>query len=133
MKFYIAASFFKKDLVKDVFKLLKKSNHTVTVDWTKHSGVKLPLRDHKKKLVTKYATRDEKGVNDADVFVLLSEPSAGRAMYVELGIAISNYEQNRKPLVYVVGKRTNQSIFYYHPAVKRKNSMHEVLEEIKKL
>ncbi|MBI5806226.1 hypothetical protein HZA73_09285 [candidate division TA06 bacterium] len=58
-----------------------------------------------------------KGIRNCDVFIILSMPVDGRAKYVELGAAISSFLEKGQPLIYVLGEKTDQSVFYYHPAV----------------
>ena len=77
-----------------------------------------------------YAERDFAGVVAADAFVLLAEPVEGQAKYVELGIALHANTVAGRPLVYVVGRDTNESIFFFHPAVRRRRSIGAVLAEI---
>jgi hypothetical protein len=130
MKFYIAAYVREKKRVADIYKQLKENGHRVTVEWTKGKPITIKNRDRKRQEIQKIAVRDIGGVLQSDVFVLLSEPVAGRAKYVELGAAIAHNLIKGRPKIYVLGKKTNQSVFYYHPAVKRITSFDEVLNEI---
>lgn len=69
-------------------------------------------------------------MRECDVFILLSDGPAGTGRYVELGAAIQSQPESQKPLIYVVGERNMDSIFYFHPTVKRRGTIEEVLEEI---
>jgi hypothetical protein len=130
MKFYIAAYVGEKKRVTGIYKLLKKNGHQVTVEWTRGKPIAIKNRDRKPQKIQKIAVRDIGGVFQCDVFVLLSEPVAGRAKYVELGAAIAHNLIKGRPKIYILGKKTNQSVFYYHPAVKRVTSFDEILNEI---
>ena len=132
MKFYIAAHFSQKQRVIDIFNLLKSNGHEITVDWTRHEGVSFELRKAKSEIVQEYARKDAEGIRNSDVFVLLSEPAEGRAKYAELCIAIASYLEHSKPGVYVVGEDVTHSIFFFHPAVKQRQSFEEVLNEVNK-
>jgi hypothetical protein len=111
MKVYVAAGFLEKASVRAVHRRLHERGHAVTVDWTEHAGVELPERERQAATVAGYAGRDFAGVAAADVFILLAEPAAGRAEYVELGIALHANAVAGTPLVYVVGEDSNESIF----------------------
>jgi len=84
-------------------------------------------RLEKKEYVQALASRDFQGVRECDVFILLSEPVEGRSMYVELGLALSMHEATGRPQVFVVGATNDQSIFYFHPAVRCLRTLDEVL------
>lgn len=130
MKFYIASHFSQKQRVRDLFTLLQSHGHEVTVDWTQHEGVSFEEREAKSEIIREYARKDTEGVRGCDVFVLLSQPADGRAKYAELGVAIASYLDHNKPEVYVVGEDVTHSIFFFHPAVKQRQSFEEVLNEV---
>jgi len=128
MKFYVASSIANKAEVQDVFSALKTKGHEVTTDWTLTDEIPEDVRGLKRDYTRSIAKRDFEGIRECDVFVLLSKPSEGRSMYVELGLAIAMYEARGKPLVFVVGPDNNESVFYLHPAVQRVGTLEEILE-----
>jgi hypothetical protein len=130
MKFYIAAYIREKPRVKEIFRLLRGHGHEITVDWTKGRVTSIRNRDQDPKRIREIAVRDMNGVRNCDVFIILSSPVDGRAKYVELGAAISSFLEKGKPRVFVLGAITNQSVFYFHPAVKRVRTMEEIIREI---
>jgi len=130
MKFYVASSISNKAAVQHAFASLRSAGHEVTTDWTLTDDVPEAEREAKRDYVRSVVKRDFEGILEADVFLLLSEPSEGRSMYVELGIAIAMYDVARRPLVFVVGPRTNHAAFYFHPSVQRVNSIDEVFERV---
>ncbi len=67
MKFYSAARFGEKEVVRQIYGLLQRLGHEVTADWTAH----IPVSPYDKnvELVTSYASKDMKGVLDSEVFV----------------------------------------------------------------
>jgi|GEM_PF-371822 len=127
MKFYIAAYIRKKKLVQEICRSLELLGHKITVDWTKNEAPKLNDRSTFYKDVRRVAVRDMKGVLECDIFIILSDPVHGRAKYAELGAAIASFETSGRPLIYVLGKTSDQTIFYYHPAVKRVKTLEEII------
>lgn len=128
MKFYVASSINNKNEVQDVFDALKTKGHEVTTDWTLTDDIPQGLRGSKRDYVRSIAKRDFEGIRECDVFILISKPSEGRSMYVELGLAIAMHEATGKPSVFVVGPDNNESVFYFHPGVQCVGSLDEVLE-----
>ncbi len=128
MKWYIAARFDEKEKVREIHQLLAVYGHTITSDWTVH----LPIKpyDHHERESREYSLADIDGVRESDIFVLLSD-DAGTGMYVELGTAIASHLTFGKPLIYVVGEHSSRSMFYFHPSVKRRKTIEDVLGEIK--
>ncbi|MDP2807530.1 MAG: hypothetical protein Q8O74_05265 [bacterium] len=129
MKFYIAAYVREKTRVKEIFRVLRKAGHEITVDWTNGRVISIQNRDKDPKQIQGIAVRDMNGARNCDVFIILSTPVNGRAKYVELGAAISSFLEKGRPLVYVLGEKTDQSVFYYHPAVNRVRSLEEIIND----
>ena len=129
MKFYVASAIKNKDSVQGIFDHLKANGHEVTADWTLTDDIPESVRDQKQEYVRSIAKRDFEGIRECDVFVLLSDPREGRSMYVELGIAIAMLEAKGKPKVFIVGPENNESVFYFHPLVRRVESWDDVLED----
>ena len=127
MKFYVASSIKNKDSVQDVFDDLKAKGHEVTTDWTLTDDIPEEERSCKRDYLRSIAKRDFEGIRECDIFVLLSKPSEGRSMYVELGLALAMHETIGKPSVFVVGRDNNESVFYFHPAVQCVGSLDKVL------
>ena len=127
MRFYVASCITNKDQVRDLFHSLEQAGHSVTVDWTETDTV--PERDRNNEVdhIRAIAKRDFDGILNCDGFILLSDPSEGRSMYVELGLAIALHASTGKPSVFVLGEANDQSVFYYHPAVRRVASVEEIL------
>lgn len=127
MKFYIAAYIRKKKLVQEICRSLEQAGHKITVDWTKDEAPKLKDRSIFFKDVRRVAVRDMKGVLDCDIFIILSDPVHGRAKYAELGAAIASFEKSGRPLIYALGKTSDQTVFYYHPAVNRVKTLDDIV------
>lgn len=130
MKFYIASNINNKDKVQEVFDTLQAKGHEVTTDWTLTDDIPEDARGYKRDYIRSIAKRDFEGIRECDVFVLLSKPSEGRSMYVELGLAIAIQEATGNPLVFVVGPDNNESVFYFYPSVQCVSSLDEVLDRV---
>ncbi|MBS3172357.1 hypothetical protein J4438_02145 [Candidatus Woesearchaeota archaeon] len=128
MKFYIAAKFELKEQVREIYGILHNLGHEITLDWTTH----LPIKPYgqNQEIAKKYTAEDIDGIRKADVFILLSKDATGTGTFVELGSAILSNLNNGKPLVYVIGEDTT-SMFYFHPSVKRRKNLNEILKELK--
>jgi hypothetical protein len=133
MKFYVASSVKNKEHVQSVFDRLIAAGHEVTANWTLTEDIPEDERDKSKEYVRSIAKRDFEGIRECDVFVLISDPPEGRSMYVELGVALSFREMTGRPIVYVVGPANNESVFYYHPFVKRIENWDKIIKESKTL
>ncbi len=129
MKFYVASSVKNKEHVQSVFDRLIAAGHKVTANWTLTDDIPEHKRDKRKEYVRSIAKRDFEGIRECDVFVLISDPPEGRSMYVELGVALSFGEMTGRPIVYVVGPANNESVFYYHPLVKRIENWDKIIKE----
>jgi len=131
MKVYVAAKFNRKDEVLALFEKLKGLGHEVSFDWTVHRFIK-PY-DENVQTAGEYTSEDMQGVRDCDIFILLTGEEKSTGAHVELGAAILSSLERGKPIIYVVGDCDTKSMFYFHPSVKRKKSIDEVLEEIRNL
>ena len=127
MRFYVSSRVKSMDKVRAAFKLIKERGHEITEDWTAHPEMK-PFNENLD-LAAKCSVRDVDGVRNSDVYILLTE-EGGTGMYVELGFAIAFNLEKGKPDIYVIGEHTSKTMFSYHPAVRRKNTIEDVLEEI---
>jgi hypothetical protein len=130
MKFYVAAFVEEKRRVQAIHAQLRALGHSITVDWTDPLDIDGEQRDRHAPRVAAVAERDMNGVRECDVFILLADPPDGRAKYAELGAAIMSRVTCGRPRVYVLGDETHHSVFFYHPAVERVRSLHEVLHGI---
>ena len=70
-------------------------------------------------------------MEECDVFVILSEPTEGRSMYVELGVALALRSLTGRPSVYAIGPRNTHSIFHYAPEVQSMTGIDEVLDAVR--
>ena len=123
----MAAKWQLRDQVREIYEKIEQKSHEITEDWTRHKIIK-PY-DENKEISRRYSIQDINGVRNADVFVLLTNED-GIGMYLELGVAMMSYIQNRKPKIYVVGNRLGRSMHFFHPSVKRMNTIDDVFEDL---
>ncbi|MEK6830093.1 MAG: hypothetical protein AABY15_08315 [Nanoarchaeota archaeon] len=69
------------------------------------------------------------GARKSDVFILLTD-EAGTGIHSELGGAIDHCLLFKKPIIYVVGKHLDSSMFFFHPCVKRRATIDDVIMEL---
>ncbi len=128
MKVYVAARFYEKEIVLDVYKKLKAQGHTITADWTPHKNIK-PYSQNPD-TAKEYAIEDIEGVRNSDIFILILGDQAGTGTSSELGAAILSNLSFQKPKIFVVGKYIDQNFCFYHPSVIRKDTIEDVFKEI---
>jgi hypothetical protein len=127
LRFYVASSIKNKEKVQEVFDFLSNRGHQVTTDWTLTDDIPEEERDTRRDYIRTLAKRDFEGIRESDVFVMLSEPSEGRSMYVELGVALASHDAIGRPAVFVLGSRNNESVFYFLSSVQRVGSLDDLL------
>ena len=127
---YIASRFALKNKVRKIYSELEKIGYSVYGDWTQHKPVK-PYEKHPR-LSRDYSVQDIDRARKSDLFILISD-RAGTGMHTELGASIDHYLEFRKPLIYVIGKYLNASMFFFHPAVRRRKTIEEVIKELREL
>jgi hypothetical protein len=129
MKFYISSRFTHKEKVRHIQNRLVSLGHEITCDWTRHED-KRPFEKNKV-VAARYAEEDIGGVRDCDVFIALCDDSAGSTgMHTEIGAAISSMIDRKRPRIYVVGKDFD-AMFYFHPLIRRRETIDEVFKELK--
>lgn len=130
MKIYVAARFFDKEKVKEVYKRLKADGHEITADWTDHVNPK-PYEKNRK-MCEEYSIKDINGVLNCDVLILITNEIAGAGSSTELGAAIALNLSFKKPEIYVVGEYINNNTFYFHHSVNIRKNIEEVYRELRK-
>lgn len=132
MKFFISGQIDDIPAVRDVMSQVTDAGHSITHDWTA-SDIMLGGNNKFNDLAetARRARADIQGVLDCDVYVLCSSnEKQGKGMYVELGTALGRAQAGENVRLYVIGELNHSSIFYLHPAVKRLDTIVDVLEDI---
>lgn len=126
---YLAGRFDERERIRAAQQELLRHGHSLTADWTTH----LPIARYgdDMQLAAEYADEDLSGVMAAEVFILLTSAlSGGTGIHAELGTAIAHHQLTGKPDIFVVGPHFSKSMMYFHPAVKRRDSLDTVLSEV---
>lgn len=128
MNIYVAAKFKNKAEVLKLYDQLRAAGHTVTYDWTTHQPIK-PYGQHQE-LARTYSENEIQGIANSDVLIFLSAET-GTTMWMEIGAAIVLQKKFGRPKVYAVGQWNSKSPWLFNSAVIRKNSVEEVLAELR--
>ncbi len=124
---YVAGQIEDTAAVVNVQQRVVSAGHELTHDWTKDLDL---TEDYASRIEesTQIAKTDLGGVMDADaVLVLASSAEPGRGLFVELGAAIARAELGLLDHVVVVGAIQHETVFYFHPRVRRVGTIHEWL------
>jgi nucleoside 2-deoxyribosyltransferase len=111
MKVYVASSFYRKNDVRAIHRVLREAGHEVTEDWTAADAAGLEgvaLANY----LRRGAEADIRGVLTADVLVILHD-DRGRGMATEFGVALA-----REIPVIVIGAHSPsdyemKNVFYH--------------------
>lgn len=128
MKIYVAGKFEKKEQILEIYQKLRELGHTISYDWTTHKSIK-PYQENQE-LAQQYSNNELVGITNCDLFIFLSDEK-GTTLPMEFGAALILNKTKGKPIIYTVGEYNNKSPWFFQPAVKRRNSVEEVLNEIK--
>ena len=128
MNIYVSSKFSNKPTVKKIQKLLGLHGHHITEDWTNNTNA-YPCDKHQKSSRLN-AVLDANAIRESDIFIYVTTKEAGIGSSTEFGIALHALQHNGKPEIYVVGKNLANNIFFFHPLVKRRNTIEQVIREI---
>lgn len=129
MKFYIASRVNNKELVKKYSQKLTDLGHQILSTWIDENSI-IPYERHADAAKSR-SVQCIKDCSECDVFILVSDES-GAGMYTELGAALLSNSLNDKPKIYIIGDYLNRSIFFFHPAINKFETIEEVLEDLAK-
>lgn len=125
---YVSSRYAMKDHVREIHAKLEAIGYSISGDWTRHESVK-PYEENQE-LCAEYSEEDMRDAINSGVFILISD-KAGTGMHTELGGAIANNIIFKEPLIYVIGDHLDSSMFFFHPSVRRRKTIEEVIEELK--
>lgn len=111
--------------VREVQSAVVAAGHQLTLDWTRDTT----LVDYGEHLVEarEIAAEDVDAVLSADAVLVVASEHEGRGVYVELGAALARASRGDLEHVVVVGDLRHESVFHFHPAVARVDSVHDWL------
>ncbi len=125
---YVASRFALKEQVRKIYSQLEELGYSISHDWTQHKSIKPYLENQE--YAEEYAIADIDGARKSDLFIILTDEN-GTGMHSELGAAIDHILEFGKPIIYAIGPHLNSSIFFFHPSVKRRKTIEEVIKELK--
>ncbi|MDD5191504.1 MAG: hypothetical protein PHH54_02540 [Candidatus Nanoarchaeia archaeon] len=128
MKWYLASRQSRKEEVKRIIKSLEEHGQEISYNWTGLESLH-PYSENKDKSI-KISGKIPHAISSSDIFVLFSD-SGGTDMFIELGIAINNFLNHKKPKIYILGEYNSRSLMHFHHSITRVNSIEEVFEEEK--
>lgn len=126
MKWYIASRLRHRNNVEKIISILKNEGHEFVFDWTQVK-ISKPY-ENQVEHSSLVAQQISQSLQDIEIFVLISDES-GTDMFIELGIAINLWQNDNSIKIYAVGKHNTSSLMHFHPAIKRVDSLEEVLKE----
>lgn len=130
MKVFVSGKFEKRQEVRKLMDLLISLGHEISCDWTTHVPCKPYVENQER--ARKYGEEEVNGICSCDVLIYLSEET-GTTLNMELGAALALAKKTGKPKIFAVGKFNSKSPWFFHPLVKRVDSLDEALEELKLL
>jgi len=131
MKFYFSSRSKMREEVVNMQRIISERGHFLSYDWAKEvKNLKRPYSEIPK-IVQARVCEMMDGIRNSDVFVMISDEE-GIDMYGELASAISFNYIYKRPEVYVLGNGSSPSIFPFHPFVKSRTTIQEILDEVEK-
>jgi hypothetical protein len=130
VKVYVAGQLRDTQAVRTVQRAIEHAGHTLTHDWTHDLALSEGYAVQPERSA-EIARTDLSGVMTADaVVVLASSAEPGRGLFVELGAALARAELGRLDHVVVVGEIVHESVFHFHPCVRRVRAVDEWLADV---
>lgn len=129
MRIYVAGQLSDTAAVKAVQAKVLAAGHVLTHDWTTDLRFEedYASRPHDSADI---ARADLAGVMTADaVVVVASSTEPGRGLFVEFGAALARAQLGALDHVVVAGEIVHESVFYFHPHVRRVATVDDWLSE----
>ena len=128
MKIYVAGPLADIDRVQAVQSAVVAAGHELTLDWTRGPEVTL-VQDYESlpEVSAKLAADDLNAVLNAHAVLVVMSQHEGRGMFVELGAALTRASRGDLEHLVLLGPIQHESVFYYHPAVRRVSDVDEWL------
>lgn len=127
MRVYVAGPITAMSRVRAIQDSVVDTGHELTLDWTRQPDTSLTNYAMSPEVSSRLATQDLRAVLAADAVLIVASEPGGRGVFVEFGAALSLAEQGELDHVVLVGPVHDDSVFFYHPAVRRVSSVDEWL------
>lgn len=130
-RIYIAGKVGKgEEAVKGLIRALAALGYEVTYDWTL-DPIQKPFEGNPEAALA--AERMARGVMEADIVIVLCQKEGGVGYHIETGgaliasLVLTFIQGQQKKRIYVVGEGNDRSVFYFHPAVTRIESIGDII------
>lgn len=123
MKWYFASRMRHKDKITKIVDFLKLQGHEIVFEWSSLDSIK-PYNYHAEKS-SLIAKQISESLRDVDVFVLITD-EAGTDMFVELGIVIGRWLDDKNIRIYAVGPFNSRSLMHFHPVIIKVDNLIDV-------
>lgn len=129
MKIYVAGPLADVESVQAVQSAVVAAGHELALDWSRGPDIALD-GDYGSfpEVSAMLAIQDLDAVLAADAVLVVATEYDGRGMFVELGAALARVRNGDLEHLVVVGPIRHESVFYYHPAVRRVTAVNEWLD-----
>lgn len=127
MRIYVVGALADLERVREVQDVVVAAGHEVVLDWTRASDADLREYGSQAAAAEQVARADLEAVLGADAVLVVDTDRPGRGMYVELGAALARAARGESVQIVVLGPEADGSVFYFHPAVRRYDSVEEWL------
>jgi hypothetical protein len=120
-----------EEAVKRVIKQFETLGYQITYDWTLHM-IQKPFEGNP--AAVEAAERMARGVMEADTVVVLCQSEGGVGYHIETGgaliasLVLGFIQGERRRRILAVGEGNHRSVFYYHPAVTRVDTVISLFE-----
>src|SRR3972149_9423205 len=121
MKIFVTGRSIDVRNIKQIIKVLKENGHEIVFDWTAKGNLKPYIKYQIK--AKNFSKNAIKAINESDVFIFVTHQKVAGGSSVELGAALNSYLNKGKPKVFLVGEYNSSVIFYFHPAINKKNKI----------
>lgn len=130
VRIYVAGPLAAVETVQAVQFAVVAAGHELTLDWSRGPDVTFDDYGSLPAVSAELASADLDAVLTADAVLVVASEHDGRGMFVELGAALARARFGDLKHVVVVGPIHHESVFYYHPAVRRVSAVDEWLAAI---
>lgn len=124
MNWYLASRMRHRETIKKINSLLKSKNQNISYEWAELKTLK-PYPENKTEC-SKVAKEISESISNTDIFILISDKE-GTDMFIELGIILEKWRDNKLKKVYILGKHKDRSLMHFHPAIKKEETLKEIL------
>lgn len=129
MKVYVSGPVSDTMTVQRVQSAVVAAGHELTLDWSADVSFAQGYAS-KPQLSAKLAQEELDAVLAADALVVVASRHDGRGMFVELGAALARASRGELEHIVIVGQIRHESVFYFHPLVRRVLAVEDWLGEL---